>query len=65
MAKECFEQWLWELAAAEIHLTNWNQIDIPIDVFESNVPIVRNLMCTEADKEEYGFPLGGKVNFAG
>ncbi len=49
----------------EIHLTNRNQINIPIDVFESNVPIVRNSMCTEAEKKEYGFSLGGKVNFAG
>ncbi len=49
----------------EIHLTNWNQIDIPIDVFESNVPIVRNSICTEAEKNEYGFYLCRKVNVAG
>ncbi len=48
----------------EIHLANWNQINIPIDVFESNVPIVPNLMCTEAEKKENGFSLGGKGNFA-
>ncbi len=30
----------------EIHLTNWNQIDIPIDIFESSVPFVRNILST-------------------
>ncbi len=49
----------------ELHLTNWNQIHIPIDVFESNVPIVQNSMCTEAEKKKCGFSLGRKVNFAG
>ncbi len=36
------------------------QINIPTDVFESNVPIVQNSMCTEDEKEEYGFLLGEK-----
>ncbi len=36
-----------------------------IDVSESNVPIVQNSMCTEAEKKEYEFSLGKKVNFAG
>ncbi len=49
----------------EIHLTNWNHIDIPIYVFESNIPIIQNLMCIDAEKNEYGFSLGGSVNYAG
>ncbi len=41
----------------EIHLTNPNCIDIPTDVFESNVPIVQNLRCTKAEKKKYGISL--------
>ncbi len=33
-----------------IQLTDWDYIDIPIDVFESNVPIVQKSMCTEATR---------------
>ncbi len=44
--------------------TSWNPIDIPIHVFESNVSIVQNSLCTEAEKKEYGFSLGKGMNFA-
>ncbi len=48
----------------EIQLTNRNHIDMPIDVFESNVPIAPNLMCTmKLRRRNMGF-LGGSVNFA-
>ncbi len=49
----------------EIHLTIQNHIDIPFDVFESNVPIVWNSICTEAEKKKYGFSMCGSNNFAG
>ncbi len=42
-----------------------NSINIPIIVFESNLPIVQNSMCTETEKKDYSFSLGGRVNFAG
>ncbi len=48
----------------EIHLTIWNHIDITIDIFESNVPIGQNSMCTEDEKKEYGFSPSESVNFA-
>ncbi len=38
------------------HITNQNQIDIPIDVFYSNISIFEN--------KKYEVYLGGKVNFA-
>ncbi len=41
----------------KIHLTNQNNIDIPIDSFESNVPIVQNSMWTESEEKKYGFSL--------
>ncbi len=49
----------------EIYITNWNHIYIPIDIFESNVPIVQNSMYYEAEKKKYEFSLGGNINFAG
>ncbi len=45
--------WIW----VEIHLTNQNHIDIPIDVFESTVPIAQNSLCTEDEKKKYCFLL--------
>ncbi len=49
----------------EIYITNWNHTYIPIDIFESNVPIVQNSMYYEAEKKKYEFSLGGNINFAG
>ncbi len=47
----------------EIHLTNSNQIDIPIDVFESNHPIVWNSICTETGIEKVWVFSGWKCQF--
>ncbi len=43
--------------------TNWKHI-VPIDVYESNVPIVQNSMWSEAEEKKYGPPLDGRVNFS-
>ncbi len=48
-----------------IHLTNWNCIDIPIDVFEFNDPIFWKSMCNEADKKKYEVSMGRSTNFSG
>ncbi len=47
----------------EIHLTNQNCINISVDVFKSNVPIVEKTMCTETEYEQYSFSLGISINF--
>ncbi len=51
--------------SVQILLPNWNYIDVHIDFFYSNIPIVWNSRCTESEKKKSGISLGGKVNLAG